>query len=136
MQVHWACRQGGRAASKGGPARSPASASWRAPLACVMTRTPSASVKGRSSGCSGRAPPPPPKLTTPSSPTCRQQLAGEALAVLKTTVGSAVATPHASCPFLADGQGRATRLGGPTKGERREEGEGSGRSGVCGRGAF
>jgi hypothetical protein len=43
----------------------------RRPLAWDMTRTPSASVKGRSSGCSGSAPPPPPKLTTPSSPTCR-----------------------------------------------------------------
>lgn len=43
------------------------------PLACDMTRTPSASVKGRSSGCSGSAPPPPPKLTTPSSPTCRER---------------------------------------------------------------
>lgn len=36
----------------------------------LITRTPSASVKGRSSGCSGIAPPLPPKLTTPSSPTC------------------------------------------------------------------
>ena len=46
-----------------------AQAQARAPT-CDMTRTPSASVKGRSSACSGCTPPLPPKLTTPSSPTC------------------------------------------------------------------